>query len=74
MYAYNLFKIYTFADGQGVSQPPVHLTPNEKGQLPPSALVPFCSYQGDFNMLGQNRPELDNMTVCDKFEPTILEG
>ena len=25
-------------------------------------------------MLGQKRPELDNLTVCDKFEPTILEG
>ena len=25
-------------------------------------------------MLGQQRPELDNLTVCDKFEPTILEG
>ena len=25
-------------------------------------------------MLGQERPELDNLTVCDKFEPTILEG
>ena len=39
-----------------------------------SALVPFCSYQGDSDMLGQRRPELDNLTVCDKFEPTILEG
>ena len=52
----------------------MHLTPNEKGQLPPSALVPFCSYQGDRSLLGQKRPELDNLTVCDKFEPTILEG
>ena len=25
-------------------------------------------------MLGQERPELDNLTVCDKFKPTILEG
>ena len=25
-------------------------------------------------MLGQRRPEFDNLTVCDKFEPTILEG
>ena len=52
----------------------MHLTPNENGQLPPSALVPFCSYQGDRSLLGQKRPELDNLTVCDKFEPTILEG
>ena len=25
-------------------------------------------------MLGQDRPELDNLTICDKFKPTILEG
>ena len=53
---------------------PIHLVPDKKGQLPPSALVPFCSYQGESNMLGQKRPELDNLTICDKFEPTILEG
>ena len=53
---------------------PIHLIPDKKGQLPPSALVPFCSYQGESNMLGQKRPELDNLTICDKFEPTILEG
>ena len=53
---------------------PVHLTPDKEGNLPPSALVPFCSYQGNSSLLGQERPELDNLTVCDKFEPTILEG
>ena len=54
---------------------PVHLTPNREGQLPPSAFIPFCSYQGETNLLGeQKRPELNNLTVCDKFEPTILEG
>ena len=53
---------------------PIHLIPDKKGQLPPSALVPFCSYQGESNMLGHKRPELDNLTTCDKFEPTILEG
>ena len=52
----------------------MHLTSNEKGQLPLSALVPFCSYQGDRSLLGQKRQELDNLTVCDAFEPTILEG
>ena len=49
------------------------MTPDKEGNLPPSALVPFCSYQGNSSLLGQERPELDNMTVCDKFEPTILE-
>ena len=42
--------------------------------MPPSAFVPFCSYQTESNVLGQSRPELKNLTVCDKFEPTILEG
>ena len=51
---------------------PVHLTPDKEGNLPPSALVPFCSYQG--GLLGQERPEIENMTMCDKFEPTILQG
>ena len=53
---------------------PVHLTPDEEGNLPPSALVPFCSYQGNNDLLGHERPELDNLTICDKFRPTILEG
>ena len=50
---------------------PVHLTKDKEGHLPPSALVPFCSYQS--NLLGQKILEL-NQTACDKFEPTILEG
>ena len=53
---------------------PVHLTPDKEGNLPPSALVPFCSYQGESRLLGQELSEMDNMTVCDKFQPTILEG
>ena len=53
---------------------PVHLTTVDEGELPPSAFAPFCFYQGDSKPLGQSRPELNNMTVCDKFEPTILEG
>ena len=52
---------------------PVHLTENTNGELPPSALVPFCTYQMDHNMLGQVRPEL-NVTVCDKFKPLIMDG
>ena len=66
--------IVTDAVSRELSLHPVHLTPDKEGKLPPSALIPFCSYQGDSNLLGQERPELDNLTVCDKFEPTILEG
>ena len=59
---------------KGLSLHPIHLKPDTNGNLPPSALVPFCIYQGDFNQLGEERPELRNLTICDKFEPTILES
>ncbi len=36
--------------------------------------MPFCSYQGNSSLLGQERPELDNLSVCDNFETSILEG
>ena len=52
---------------------PVHLIPDKTGNLPPSALVPFCSYQGEDSILGQSMAQLDNLTVCDKFKPTVLE-
>ena len=39
-------------DLRALSLHPVHLTRDLQGNLPPSALVPFCFYQGDFtNML-----------------------
>ena len=67
-----------FADVNGVlrklSLHPVHLTLDKKGNLSPSALVPFCSYQGDSSLLGHEIPELNNLTICDKFVSTILEG
>ena len=53
---------------------PIHLTPDKEGNLPPSALVPFCSYQGNYNLLGERRPEPDNLTFCSKFEPTVFDG
>ena len=53
---------------------PVHLTADQEGNLPPSALVPFCLYQGESDLLGRELPELDNITVCDKFQPATLEG
>ena len=80
MFFFLLPHIYflTFADGDGVSrelsQHPVHLTPDDQGNRPPSALVPFCSYQENSNLFEQENPNLKNLTVCDRFEPTILEG
>ena len=68
----------TFAEDEGVSRElslhPVHLTPDQKGNLPPSALVPFCSFRGDRSLLGEKRPELGNITMCNKFHPTTLGG
>ena len=58
---------------RNMSLHPVHLVPDQEGQLPPSALIPFCSYQTESDLLGQERPE-ENMTVCDKFEPTVFNG
>ena len=59
---------------QQLSVHPVHLTQDKEGNLPPSALIPFCSYQGDSSLLGQQLPELDNMTTCGEFQATVLEG
>ena len=53
---------------------PVHLIDDNKGHLPPSAFVPFCSYQADNKTLGKERPELSNVTMCNTFEPIVLEG
>ena len=50
------------------------MTHDEEGRLPPSALIPFCFYQKENSFLGRQRPEMNNITVCDKFQPTILEG
>ena len=67
-----------FSDHQGVSQQlslhPVHLNPDKEGNLPPSALIPFCSYQGDSSLLGHKLDKLGNLTTCDKFKPGILDG
>ena len=44
---------------------------DEKGQIQPSALIPFCSFGA--KMMG---PEVPNMTypVCNIFKPTVYEG
>ena len=57
-----------------LSTHPVHLKPDIYGNIPPSALVPFCSYQGNSSLLGEARLELQNMTFCGQFQPTLLEG
>ena len=59
---------------QEISVHPVHLTEDNEGNLPPSALVSFCSNQEGASLLGEERQELGNLTLCNKFRPTILEG
>ena len=53
---------------------PIHLKEDTNRNLPPSALVPFCFYQGNYHQLGEERQEPHNLTICDKFESTILES
>ena len=55
-----------------VSLNPPHLV-NSRGELTPSALIPFCAYNGDMNITGQYIPGLD-IPICNKFRPTILDG
>ena len=55
-----------------VSLNPPHLV-NSRGELTPSALIPFCAYNGDMNITGQYIPGLD-IPICNKFKPTFLDG
>ena len=51
---------------------PPHLI-DSSGSLTPAALIPVCAYQTNMTLLGQTRHDLP-FTVCDKFQPTVLEG
>ena len=51
---------------------PPHLT-NNKGQMMPSALIPFCAYQSHKSFLGETM-ENGNLTFCKGFHPIVLEG
>ena len=55
-----------------LSSHPVHLVTKE-GKTLPSAFIPFCAYQTDLLMLGQNIKGL-KFPVCNKFTPTVLDG
>ena len=74
----SIFKYLNVAGLENISRQlslhPAHLKPDTNGNLPPSALIPFCSYQGDHSLLGQEIQGFQNITLCDKFEPSILEG
>ena len=51
---------------------PPHLIDSTRS-LTPAALIPFCAYQTNMTLLGQTRKDLP-FTVCDQFQPTVLEG
>ena len=55
-----------------MSNNPPHLI-DSSGSLTPTALIPFCAYQANMTLLGRTRQDLP-FTVCDKFEPTVLDG
>ena len=55
-----------------VSLHPAHLI-DSSGSLTPGALIPFCSFQTNMNMLGEMKEGL-NFTACNKFQPIVLEG
>ena len=55
-----------------VSHHPPHLL-DSRGSWTPNALIPFCSYQTNLTILGQNNADFP-FTFCSKFQPTVLEG
>ena len=51
---------------------PAHLISPDQS-LTPSGLIPFCAYQTDVALVGQERPDIP-FPVCSQFHPTVLEG
>ena len=70
---YSLICVLGFEDGANeVSLHLPHLM-TSSGSLTPGALIPFCSYQNNLTILGQERHDLP-IRPCNKFKPTVLEG
>ena len=55
-----------------VSLQPPHLIDSE-GDLAPAAFIPFCAYETNMTLLGEQRAELP-FPVCSHFQPTVLSG
>ena len=55
-----------------MSTHPIHLL-NSQGRSFPTALVPFCSFAGNWKLLGQTL-EGFSIPVCTAFYPTLFEG
>ena len=50
-----------------------HLLKSDVG-LPPFSLIPFCAYQDQLDILGQNVSHFPSMPVCSHSKPTIVDG
>ena len=50
-----------------------HLIESGEG-IPPFSLMPFCAYQGELDILGQNVSHFPSMPVCSQSKPTIVDG
>ena len=46
---------------------------DSSGSLIPAALIPFCSFKANMDVLGKTKDSL-NFTACSQFQPTVLEG
>ena len=55
-----------------VSLHPPHMISSHQ-DVTPTSLIPFCAYQTEVALVGQERTELP-FPVCSHFQPTVLEG
>ena len=50
---------------------PAHLSTEEEGKNHPSALIPFCEFGGNKNLVSTNITQF-NVPVCNCFKPKIV--
>jgi hypothetical protein len=56
-----------------MSNHPVHIPIEGQQSISPSAFIPYCSFGGDMSAMGKTIENF-NIPVCDKFQPTFLDG
>ena len=59
-------------DVMEMSVHPVHII-NERGKIQPTAFIPFCSFGGNMDIIGQ-KAEGFSMPVCMAFKPSLFRG
>ena len=60
---------------QKVTNHPVHIV-DDKGNLSPSALIPFCALGGDLSAMGVKIEKINktiDVPVCNSFRPILVE-